>query len=321
MNAIGLDLGGTKLAGALFSPDGDILHRSSTPLEGRSGAAVGALIAGEARALAARSTAGVSGVGVCIPGIYRAASGTVWAPNIAGWDDYPLVAELSAALPGVGVRVDSDRACAILGEAWRGNARGCRNAIFLVVGTGIGAGILCEGVVLRGAGDAAGAIGWLALDRPYRSDVYPAVGCFEYHASGSGLAAVAREQLARHPEHNSMLRAQALDAITAQDVFAAYDTGDELAVRVLDEAIGYWGMTVANLVSLFNPEKIIMGGGVFGPAVRFLDRILAEAKLWAQPISITQVSLEPSALGGDAVLYGAGALALAASKSQPGVVA
>jgi len=92
-------------------------------------------------------------------------------------------------------------------------------------------------------------------------------------------------------------------------VLAAHDEGDPIAVRVLDEAVAYWGMTVANLVSLFNPDTIVFGGGVFGPAVRFLERIREEATRWAQPISIRQVSLQASQLGEDAVLYGAGRLA------------
>lgn len=314
---IGLDLGGTKLAGARFSASGDVLDRSTGSLQGRGGAAVGALIVKQVQELMAAAPGGVAGVGVAIPGIYRAASGSVWAPNIPGWDDYPLVAELRAALPaGVSVRVDSDRACAILGEAWRGHARGCRNAIFLVVGTGIGAGILCEGMVLRGFGDAAGAIGWLALDRPYRPE-YPAVGCFEYHASGTGLAAVARRLLNEHRQHQGRLREELDTTADARAVFAAADAGDPLATRVLDEAVGYWGMAIANLVSLFNPERIILGGGVFGPGARYLDRIRAEAARWAQPISIRQVSVEVSALGGDAVLCGAGALVLPRSEAAP----
>ncbi|HEX6309497.1 MAG TPA: ROK family protein [Longimicrobiales bacterium] len=317
MTVIALDLGGTKLSGACFAEDGTAQHRTSTPLGERSGAAVGALIVAQARELMARGAAGVAAVGVAVPGIYRAASGTVWAPNIPGWDDYPLVAELRAALPAnVVVRVDSDRACAILGEAWAGRARGSRNAIFLAVGTGIGAGILCEGVVLRGTGDAAGAIGWLALDRPYRPE-YPSVGCFEYHASGTGLAAVAQRLVREQPHHTGPLRDRDATSITAHDVFTAYDQGDAVARRVLDDAIGYWGMAIANLISLFNPERIILGGGVFGPGARFLDRIRAEARQWAQPISSTQVEIELSALGSDAVLYGAGALGLHATVNHP----
>ncbi|NJD10370.1 MAG: ROK family protein [Gemmatimonadetes bacterium] len=307
---IGLDLGGTKLAGACFSAAGEIRARTLAPLEGRAGAAVGALICAQVRALVEQAGGLVAGVGVAVPGIYRAATGTVWAPNIPGWSDYPLVAELRAALPpDVTVRVDSDRACAILGEAWRGHARGGRDASFLVIGTGIGAGIMSGGRVLRGVGDAAGAIGWLALSRPYRPE-YPAVGCFEYHASGCGIAAVARRLLTENPAHTGPLRAE-LDAHPdARAVFAAADAGDALAQHVLDEAVSYWGMAIANLVSLFNPERIILGGGVFGPAARLLDRIRAEAARWAQPISSGQVSIEVSGLGGDAVLVGAGALVL-----------
>lgn len=315
-SVIGIDLGGTKLACALFSAEGAILERSTTPLRERTGAAVGALIAAEARSLLDSARGRVHGVGVAIPGIYRAATGTVWAPNIPGWDDYPLVAELRAALPAeVAVRADSDRACAILGESWRGHARGCRNAIFLAVGTGIGAGILAEGQVLRGAGDAAGAIGWLALDRPYR-DEYVSVGCFEYHGSGAGLASVARRLLAEQPEHRGALCDVAPAELTSHHVFAAADRADSIALRVLDDAVKYWGMAIANLVSLFNPERIILGGGVFGPGYRYLERIRAEAARWAQPISIGQVKVDVSALAGDAVLYGAGALALSAPAAQ-----
>jgi len=99
--------------------------------------------------------------------------------------------------------------------------------------------------------------------------------------------------------------------LTARHVFAAHEAGDPIAVRVLDDAVAWWGMAVANLVSVFNPDRIIFGGGVFGPAAGLLDRIRAEAVRWAQPLSMQQVELSASALGEDAVLYGAGRLAAA----------
>jgi glucokinase len=310
---IGLDLGGTKLAAALFLADGEPTQRESVPLEGRTGAAVGTLLVDLVSGMleAAESDGEpAAGVGIAVPGIYRAATETVWAPNIPGWDDYPLVREVLDAIPdGVTVRVDSDRACAMLGEAWRGAAAGARNAVFLVVGTGIGAGMLVDGQIVRGVGDAAGAIGWLALGQPYR-DGYEAVGCFEYHGSGRGIAAKAMRLLEADRAYRGELRSRGGATLTAEDVFAAYGNRDPIAVRVLDEAVVYWGMAVANLVSLFNPETIIFGGGVFGPAVQFLERIREEAKRWAQPISIQQVVLRATRLGDDAVLYGAGRLAL-----------
>ena len=308
MPTIGLDLGGTKLASALFTDEGDIMWREVVALDGRQGDPVGELVGHQVQRLSERANDAsmiVNAVGVSVPGIYHARTGRVWAPNIPGWEDYPLLDELSRRTGSdVVVRVDSDRTCYILGEAWRGAARGARNAIFLAVGTGIGAGILADGRVLRGHGDAAGAIGWLALDRPYRT-AYHACGCFEYHASGPGLVRVAFEKMARGATYSGPLRRKAEANLTTQAIFAALDQGDPLAQSVLENAVAFWGMAVANLVSLFNPEVIVLGGGVFGPASAFIERIHREARRWAQPISMRQVRLEASLLGGDAGLYGA----------------
>lgn len=310
---MGLDLGGTKLAAALFSAEGEILHRESAPLAGRRGPEVGELIAATARRMAERQP--VHGMGICIPGIYYAQRGSVWAPNIPGWEEYPLLDELRRLFPATPVRIDSDRACYILGESWQGAARGCRDAIFLAIGTGIGAGILVDGRVLRGHGDIAGAVGWMALRQPFATG-YAACGCFEYHASGDGLGRVAAERLAADPGYQGPLRQADAAALKGEQVFAAYQQGDRLAAAVIDAAVEFWGMAAANLISSYNPEKIIFGGGVFGPAGALLERITAEAKRWAQPIAFAQVSLELSSLGGDAGLIGAGRLALEAARIE-----
>jgi glucokinase len=307
MPYLGIDLGGTKLAAAAFADDGELLHREVTPLGARTGGDVGALIAERVEELTRRFACRATGV--CIPGLYRAARGTVWAPNIPGWDDYPLRDELRALAGGtIEVAIDSDRAACILGETWRGAAQGARDAIFLAVGTGIGAGILAGGRVLRGTGDVAGAIGWLALDRPFHPR-YVQHGCFEDQCSGPGLVRVTRDIMEGEPSYDSALR-QAGKQLTATDVFTAYEHRDPIADQVIENAIELWGMAAANLVSLFNPELIVFGGGVFGPAIRFLDRIRAEARQWAQPIAIEEVRFVASALGSDAQLYGAGRLAM-----------
>jgi glucokinase len=302
----GIDLGGTKLAVGAFSDEGDMLHMELIPLAGRSGAAVGELIAGQIEKLSEHH--GCSATGVCIPGLYRAQAGTVWAPNIPGWDDYPLRDELNAAAgPSHPVTIDSDRAACILGETWRGSARGASDAIFLAVGTGIGAGILSGGRIIRGHGDVAGAIGWLALDRPFASR-FVQHGCFEDQASGPGLVRVARDMMAEHSGYSGALLHT--EDLAASDIFNAFDENDVIAVKVIENAIELWGMAAANLVSLFNPEMIVFGGGIFGPAAKFLDRIRSEAKRWAQPIAIEQVRFVASTLGAEAAVYGAGRLAM-----------
>ena len=309
MPVAGIDLGGTKLAVAAFSDDGDVLHREVMPLAGRTGSAVGELIASRVRSL--RKTHRCTAAGVCIPGLYRASRGTVWAPNIPGWDDYPLLDELRQ-VSDVRIAIDSDRAAYILGETWRGAARGIDDAIFLAVGTGIGAGIISGGRVIRGHGDVAGAIGWLALDRPF-APRFVQHGCFEDQASGPGLVRVALDVMADDPGYaGPLLRKSSIDA---SHIFAAHAEGDRIAMKTLDNAVELWGMATANLVSLFNPEMIVFGGGIFGPALQLLDRIKAEAKRWAQPIAIEQVRFAGSELGADAGLYGAGYLALSAMKA------
>ncbi|HVE61178.1 MAG TPA: ROK family protein [Chitinophagaceae bacterium] len=317
MTLLGIDLGGTKLAAGVFNESGKILSKEIVPLEGRKGKDVGELIT-EAITKHLKASS-IESIGVCVPGISRIKSGTVWAPNIPGWDDYPLMDEIKQATANVSVTIDSDRACYILGEHWQGAAKQINDAIFLAVGTGIGAGILVNGKVLRGAHDIAGAVGWMALNRPFKNK-YTACGCFEYHASGEGIAKMAREILHGQKDYSGELKKINPENITASNIFSAFEKNDLVAVLVIQQCIECWGMAVANLVSIFNPEKIIFGGGIFGPAVKFIDAIGEEAAKWAQPISITQVSLEPSALGGDAGMYGAGFLALQNLNHQTGYV-
>ncbi len=312
MALLGIDLGGTKLALAAFSDEGKILFKESVALANRKGAEVGKLITGRIAAMILSGRSGgyeIKSVGISVPGISHIADGSVWAPNIEGWEDYPLLREVQEVCGSVPVTIDSDRACYILGEAWQGNAKGCRDAIFLSVGTGIGAGILVNGEILRGSHDIAGCIGWMALQRPF-DERYKSCGCFEYYASGEGIANIARSYLEERKNYSGELGRVSSEDIKSQDVFSAYENGDPLAARVIEQCVEFWGMAVANLVSLFNPEKIILGGGVFGPGIKLLPAIGIEAARWAQPVSIHQVKLDISALEGDAGVYGAGYLAL-----------
>lgn len=318
MSILGLDLGGTKLASALFSDDGEILFRDIINLSRRTGKETGKLVTGQAGKmikLAGKQGADVKSVGICVPGISWSATGRVWAPNIPGWNDYPLLQDLKEVTGQIPVIIDSDRTCYILGEVWKGNAAGCRDAIFLAVGTGIGAGILVNGEVLRGSRDIAGAIGWMALERPFKNK-YAGLGCFEYNASGEGLARVARDLIDNDKSYRGELMIGDKEKITSHDVIFAWKNGDPLADKVIRQCIEFWGMASANLVSLFNPEKIIFGGGVFGPLRSLVPVIREEASRWAQPLGIKQVRFEVSALEGDAGVYGAGYLALGILKNK-----
>jgi glucokinase len=310
MTLLGMDLGGTKLAVALFDEQGKPLHREHIPLGNRGGREVGGLITGSLKTLLGSQKYGaIESIGIAVPGIYHAANGRVWAPNISGWDDYPLLDEVEKVTGRTPVVIDSDRACYILGESWQGNAKGCRDAIYMAVGTGIGAGILTAGNVLRGASDIAGAIGWMALKKPF-SDAYVSCGCFEHYASGDGIARTTLVVLREMSSYTGRLRDIPPAELSARQVFTAYSNNDPVAKEVIRLCVEFWGMAAANLVSLFNPGKIIFGGGLFGPATPLIPNIRQEAAKWAQPVSMRQVSFEPSALGNDAGVFGAAFLAL-----------
>lgn len=303
---LAIDLGGTKCAGAVISDDGKISSQSRLKIAGFEGDGVGNIIIKLCKEIIKNSglkDIDFKGIGVSIPGISYNDRGSVWAPNIPGWEDYPLRDKIQKSFSFTNhISIDNDRACSIMGEYWLGAARECKNAIHLAFGTGIGAGIIADGKVLRGQSEIAGSIGWMALDDQY-PEGYKQFGCFEYNASGDGLSRLANDLFSSDNAYrNSILK---LGKMYAADIFDACEKDDPLGIEVIRRAIQYWGKGVANLVSIFNPEKIIFGGGLFGPGLQFLDDIFKEAKKYAQPIAINQVEFCPGALGSEAQLYGA----------------
>jgi len=304
---LGIDVGGTKLSAALFSRDGEIHQRKKLPLDRAGGDEAVSQIA----SLIADYTGGERApraIGIVIPGVVFHPSGEVWAPNIAGWDRYPLRDQLLKATE-IEVVLDSDRAAYVLGEQWCGAARGAKDVVFLAVGTGIGAGILVDGRLCRGAGDIAGAVGWFALTPEFRPD-YAGRGCFESEASGTSVGERAIEALSSQPSDTiAELIDRDLSRVTAEVVVEAARRGDSVARATLDHAATYLAMGIANIVSILNPEIVVLGGGLMQAGDLLLDPIRKEFTRWAQPLAAAQVRLELSALGEDAGLFGAGRLA------------
>jgi glucokinase len=289
--ALAIDLGGTKASFAVIGPDGGVRARTK-----RASHEGGAAIGHDAIAASAAETVRAAGLGweevraagVVVPGIYDPATGRAWAPNLWGPDEVALGAELGKHLP-VPVVIDSDRSGYVLGEAWRGAARGATDVVFLAVGTGIGAGILSDGRLVRGSGGIAGAVGWFALDPRWRED-YGRVGGFETEAAGPALA-------------------RRMGAASAEDVAAAARRGDPAARKAVDETVEWLAMGVANLISALNPQVVVLGGGLMQASDLFLDPVRRAVRRWAQPKAVEQCRIEPTALGEDAALFGAARLA------------
>ena len=313
MAVFGIDIGGTKISAGLYEK-GQSEVMGTVLLGGAEGNEVLHIILDIIDTLLSDAEEEVRAVGIAVPGIWNEDAGTVWAPNIPGWIDYPLRDMLLQHFSHLSFYITSDRACYILGEVWKGNAQGCNNAIFMAAGTGIAIGIIAEGRVLHGSKGVAGAIGWMALNKPY-DEKYTSMGCYEYYASGPGLVRYATEVLDKVPQYSGIFRKN--KNLTTEKLFSAYKEGDDVAMQVIDNAIQYWGMCIANLVSIFNPEKIILGGGVFqNNQCMFREAILAEALKWGQPVSMRQFSLECTSLGEFAGLYGAMYFALEEEKKH-----
>jgi glucokinase len=307
----GIDVGGTKIASALFTGGGRMFGRKKVPIDpGPADKPVCqiAVLIGALEDRAREAGGELLAIGMCIPGIVFARTGRVWAPNIPGWDHFPLRDRLTA-VTDVPLVLDSDRSAYVLGEQWKGAARGKRDVVFLAVGTGIGAGILSGGRLVRGSRDIAGAVGWFGLDPRFKSE-YSAVGCFEAEASGGSIGRKARELLAAGEP--SLMRTAAkgrIDRVTARTVMRSARVGDPLARHILDGAIVYLAMGIANIVSILNPETIVLGGGLFQASDLLLEPVRREFKRWAQPLAAREVKIELAALGEDAGLYGAAKLA------------
>lgn len=282
---IAIDLGGTKISAALVDQDGRVLRRVKRPSDSSFEA-----IAAAANEAVGTEWSSVSAAGLIVPGIYYTASGEAWAPNVWGWDNVPLRGRLCPLLP-VPLAIDSDRAGYVLGEQWLGAARGLDDVIFLSVGTGIGAGIVSGGRLIRGASGISGAVGWFALN-PEKKEIYRKIGCFEAEAAGP-----------------SVLRRDGRWKNTEEAVAAAR-TGDSRALASFEETARYLAMGIANLISVLNPRMVVLGGGLMAAGDLMLDIIRNEVSQWAQPVAARDTPIVLSELGEDAGLLGAAKLAL-----------
>ncbi len=238
----------------------------------------------------AEAVGGADGLGVIVPGIYTPSTGQAWCPNLWGPAEVPLRDALRARVR-VPLAIDSDRAGYVLGESWLGAARGLRDVAYVALGTGIGVGILADGAVLRGSCGVAGAAGWFALDPAWKPE-YAACGCWESESAGPGMA-------------------RRFGAGDPAALFEAARRGDARARAVVDDAARYAGMGIANLISLLNPEVVVLGGGVVqGAGDLLVEPIRREVVRWAQPIAARRCRVEVSQLGATAGVLGAARLAL-----------
>ena len=306
-HALAVDLGGTKCSAAVVDREGKILVRRTVAvdLSSQSGPLSQIVQLAEELAEGKKPAAAYAGAGVAVPGLVRR-DGTVWAPNLPGWEEMPLAEHLKRLL-GISVQVESDRNAAVLGESWLGAAREKSDAIVLMIGTGIGAGILSGGRILRGAHELSGCAGWLTITREH---VRVAQGCGELESLTAGPAIARAVQQRLRDGETSTLAELEIAKITAHDVAAAARSGDGLALDVFRHAGRLLGYGIANMVSILDPEVIVLGGGMAAVADLFLAPLEQAMFERAQPLAAKQVKIVVSTMADTVNLLGCARLVL-----------
>ena len=312
---VGVDLGGTNIVAGAMTADGSRhLGMRSIPTNafiGDEGVAerIVALVEGvildsmEQTDCARRD---FIGIGVGAPGPLDREKGMVLvAPNL-GWKDFPLAPRIQSRL-NLPTTLDNDANCATFGEWWQGAARGGRNVVGLTIGTGIGGGLILDGALYHGSSDMAGEIGHTTIDLNGRHCKCGNYGCLEAYASAPAIATRAREVLVRE-EGESAIPAMVdgkFENITAQIVYDAATAGDPIANEIVRDTARYLGAGVANLLNIFNPDIVVIAGGVTAAGDALFVPLRAEVRRRAFSPAVRAVRIVPGALPGTAGVVGA----------------
>lgn len=304
---IGVDLGGTNLRTALLSSDGEILVRNKEATQVSKGWNHVVTRIKETIALhrdhALERGLEIVAVGVGAPGIIELETGVVVkSPNFPDWTDVPLRAELEKALR-LPVFLENDANAAALGEQWRGAASGISTMLLLTLGTGVGGGIVLNNRIFHGADGMAGEIGHMTLVPDGRLCSCGNTGCLEMYASARGILQSYQEKL--HKEVSTGLGT----GVTAEKIYHAAQAGDPIALQVMQDMGRMLGIGLASLINIFNPEMVVLGGGVKDAWQLFIEATREEIVKRAFPVPARRAQIVPSMLGDDAGMTGAAALA------------
>jgi glucokinase len=316
--AIGVDIGGTKVAAGLVDRiSGEIRAQVRLPMvargEPREGLAAVKTAIERLLKNAAVDIRQVPAIGLCAPGPLDPKSGVILnPPNVPCWRNFPLAAEISKAY-GIPVKLDNDGNAAALAETIWGAGRGYRNVFYATIGTGIGTGIVLNGKILHGRTGAAGEGGHVSIDYRGPECACGKNGCIEALAAGPAIARSAQLQLEKRPQDASVLLKLAggdINAVTSEIVGRAYAQGDAVAKRVLEQTIEYFSFWLGNIVDLLEPEVIIIGGGVSLMLRPFFKDLSARLKACCENQRGCEIPIVPSHYGEDAGIAGAAALCI-----------
>ncbi len=312
---LGIDLGGTKIATALSTSKGEILYRKVVPTPASDGPeSVMQRILVTAEETLRQGGIGVQqllGVGVAAAGIVDVAQGKViFSPNLPGWHEIPLGRIIQGHF-GLPVCVGNDASLAALGEWLFGMKKKVSNLLYITVSTGIGGGVIANGKLYLGSRGAAGEVGHMTIDIDGRKCSCGNIGCWETLASGTALANEAIRQIARG-RRTSIIDLVKGDVaqIDAKIISLAADEGDDLARELISLMGFYLGIGLVNLVNIFDPEMILIGGGLSKIGDRLLQPAIRVVQERTSQMGSAIVTIKPALLGDDSCVLGAVAFVL-----------
>ncbi len=305
--AFGIDLGGTTAKVGLFTTAGALLEKWEVPTDSSEKGIrilpnLAAAILGkmEEKGLTPDQ---VEGVGIGVPGpVQKSSVVPIVCANLGGWGQQDVAANLSGLLNGMKVLVGNDANVAALGEIWMGAAKGCRSAVMVTLGTGVGGGVIVDGKVVEGAHGAGGEIGHITVNRHETACCGCGKrGCLEQYSSATGVVRCMKLLLEENPDTPCTLRGT---DFAAKDVFDAARAGDPLAAKEVDQMTDLLGLALASIASTTDPEVFLVGGGVSRAGDVLFQPLAAHYKEYAFK-SCREIPIKQASLGNDAGIYGA----------------
>lgn len=305
----GVDVGGTTIKMGFFETDGKLLDKWEIKTNTENGGVeILPDIAKEIDNKLAQegiSKADVQGVGVGVPGPVQEDSIVNRCVNL-GWGIVNVAEELGA-LTGLTVKVGNDANVASLGENWQGGAKGCKSAVMVTLGTGVGGGIIIDGKIVAGFHGAGGEIGHITVN-PDEIETCNCGqhGCLEMYASATGIVRMAKRRLAKNDDETTL---RGFEPLTAKDIFDEAKAGDAIAKELVNDLGKILGATLAKVACVVNPEAIVIGGGVSKAGKILVDTVQEHFKENAF-YAFKDTRFELATLGNDAGIYGCMAMLL-----------
>lgn len=304
---IGIDVGGTKILGLVANSHGEVFGESilPTPSNENFSSSVAVISRMVSELFVEIPKANIRGVGVAAAGAIDLNSGTVvHTPQLPSWQNVPLVSILEKQL-GLPVVMGNDANLAALSEHRYGIAKGIKNVIYVTVSTGIGGGILLNGQIYTGWHGFAGEVGHASVDinGPLGKSTVP--GAVESFSSGAALARIAKECIIAG--HASVIK---INDISAEIIFEAYNKGDLLAKKVIDQGIRHLGLGLTNMVNILDPEMIIIGGGLSNEWKTYIEPSVSIMRTLSFAGMGRDIKVVPPKLGANAGALGGVALAV-----------